>query len=314
MTHTTSRRDFLATSAALASAAAMPQLALAQASKEPFKISLAEWSLHKAINGGQLKNREFARAAKEDYGIEAIEYVNQLWKDGGKPWMETAQDKTYVAELKKRADDLGVKSLLIMCDNPGQLGDSDEAKRQQAVESHYAWVEAAKELGCHSIRVNARSNTRLTPEEQQKLVADGLRKLSEFAAPHGLNVIVENHGGLSSDGQWLTGVMKLVDRKNCGTLPDFGNFRVGEGKEYDRYQGVDELMAFAKAVSAKSHEFDDQGNEIQTDYFKMMDIVVRKHGYHGYCGIEYEGSKLGEPEGIRATKKLLERVRAKLSA
>src|SRR5438067_1754118 len=183
-----------------------------------------------------------------------------------------------------------------------------------AVASHYAWVEAAKALGCHSIRVNARSNTKLTTAEQQKLVADGLRRLSEFAAQHGLNVIVENHGGLSSDGQWLTGVMKLVDRKNCGTLPDFGNFRVADGKEYDRYQGVDELMPFAKAVSAKSKHFDEAGNETHTDYFKMMDIVVRKHGYHGYCGIEYEGSKLSEPEGIKATKKLLERVREKMSA
>ena len=228
--------------------------------------------------------------------------------------MGRAKDRAYVAELKKRAEDLGVKTLLIMCDNPGLMGDSDEAKRLQHVESHYAWVDVAKELGCHSIRVNARSIARLPAEEQQKLVADGLRRLSEFAAPHGLNVIVENHGGLSSDGQWLAGVMKLVDRKNCGTLPDFGNFRVAEGNEYDRYKGVDELMPFAKAVSAKSHDFDADGNETQTDYFKMMDIVVKKHGYHGYCGIEYEGSKLSEPEGIRATKKLLERVRAKMMA
>src|SRR4051812_35727831 len=318
MTHMTSRREFLATSAGLAMAAMFPSLTLAQGSKEPFKISLAEWSLHKAINGGQLKNREFARTAKEDYGLDGIEYVNQLWKDNGQPWMDSAKDKSYVGELKKRADDLGVKSLLIMCDNPGQLGDSDEAKRASAIEGHYRWVEAAKELGCHSIRVNARSNTKLSPEEQQKLVADGLRRLSQFAAQHGLNVIVENHGGLSSDGNWLTGVMKLVDRKNCGTLPDFGNFRIGDAKEaapkeYDRYQGVDELMPFAKGVSAKSHDFDDQGNETRTDFFKMMDIVVKKHGYHGYCGIEYEGSKLSEPEGIRATKKLLERVREKMS-
>ena len=309
-----SRRDFLAASAGLAAAAALPQLASAQGTKEPlFKISLAEWSLNKAIKSGKLDNRDFAKTAKEDFGIDAIEYVNQLW-GGRDEWMAKAKDKAYVAELKKRADDLGVKTLLIMCDNPGQLGDSDEAKRIQAVEGHYAWVEAAKQLGCHSIRVNARSNTKLTPEEQQKLVADGLRRLSEFAAPHGLNVIVENHGGLSSDGQWLTGVMKLVDRKNCGTLPDFGNFRIGDGKEYDRYKGVDELMNFAKAVSAKTHDFDDAGNETHTDYFKMMDIVVKQHGYHGYCGIEYEGSKLSEPEGIKATKKLLERVREKMSA
>src|SRR3954470_14171077 len=261
MRSTVNRRDFLSLSAGLATAAALPRLSLAQGDKQlPFKISLAEWSLHKAINGGQLNNRDFAKAAKEDYGIDGIEYVNQLWKDNGQPWMESAKDKSHVTELKKRADDLGVKTLLIMCDNPGQLGDSDEAKRITAVESHYAWVEAAKELGCHSIRVNARSNTKLTPEEQQKLVADGLRRLSEFAAKHGLNVIVENHGGLSSNGNWLTGVMKLVDRKNCGTLPDFGNFQLGEGQEYDKYQGVDEMMPFAKAVSAKSKNFDDQGN------------------------------------------------------
>jgi L-ribulose-5-phosphate 3-epimerase len=303
---TSSRREFLAASAAVAAAASLTQKAAAQAA-EPFKISLAQWSLHRTLRAGQLDNRDFAKTTKEDYGIDAIEYVNQFWKD-------KAKDKAYVAELKKRAEDLGVKTLLIMCDGEGALGDSDDAKRTTAVENHYKWVEAAKELGCHSIRVNAQSNNKLSFEEQQKLAADGLRRLSEFAAPHGLNVIVENHGGLSSNGQWLAGVMKLVDRKNCGTLPDFGNFRVAEGNEYDRYKGVDELMPFAKAVSAKSHDFDVDGNETRTDYFKMMDIVVKQHGYRGYCGIEYEGSKLSEPEGIRATKKLLERVRAKMMA
>jgi sugar phosphate isomerase/epimerase len=308
MPHILSRRDLLAASAGLAAAAALPRLADAQAAKEaPFKISLAEWSLHRTLREGKLDNRDFAKTAKNDYGIEAIEYVNQFFKD-------KAKDQAYISDLKKRADDLGVKTLLIMCDGEGALGDSDDKRRTTAVENHYRWVEAAKELGCHSIRVNAQSNNRLMPEEQQKLAADGLRRLSEFAAPYGLNVIVENHGGLSSDGQWLTGVMKLVDRKNCGTLPDFGNFRLGNGKEYDRYQGVDELMPYAKAVSAKSHDFDDEGNETHTDYFKMMDIVVKKHNYHGYCGIEYEGSKLSEPDGIKATKRLLDRVREKMTA
>ncbi len=276
------------------------------AKEPPFRISLAQWSLHKTLFGGKLDNRDFAKAAKEDYGIEAIEYVNQFWKD-------KAKDTAYVAELKKRAEDLGVKTLLIMCDGEGDLGDSDDKKRTTAVENHYKWVEAAKELGCHSIRVNAASDKKLSFEEQQKLAADGLRRLSEFAAPHGLNVIVENHGGLSSNGEWLAGVMKLVDRKNCGTLPDFGNFNLGDGKEYDRYKGVDELMPFAKAVSAKSHDFDAEGNETRTDYFKMMEIVVKKHDYHGYCGIEYEGGKLSESEGILATKKLLKRVQDKLA-
>ncbi len=301
-----SRRQFLAASAGLAAVAALPRLACAADDKKqpPFKISLAQWSLHRTLFDGKLDNRDFAKTAKNDYGIEAIEYVNQFWKD-------KAKDSAYVAELKKRAEDLGVRTLLIMCDGEGALGDSDEKKRTTAVENHYKWVEAAKELGCHSIRVNAQSDKNLAYEEQQKLAADGLRRLSEFAAPHGLNVIVENHGGLSSNGAWLGGVMKLVDRKNCGTLPDFGNFKLDEEKEYDRYKGVDELMPFAKAVSAKSHDFDADGNETHTDYFKMMDIVVNQRDYHGYCGIEYEGGTLSEPEGIIATKKLLERVREK---
>jgi len=306
-----SRRQFLAASAGLAAAAALPRLAcFADDKKEPpFKISLAQWSLHRTLFDGKLDNRDFAKTAKNDYGIEAIEYVNQFW-------MDKAKDAAYVAELKKRSEDLGVKTLLIMCDKEGDLGDSDEKKRTTAVENHYKWVEAAQKLGCHSIRVNAASDKKLSFEEQQKLAADGLRRLSEFAAPHGLNVLVENHGGLSSNGKWLVGVMKLVDRKNCGTLPDFGNFKISEGEEYDRYQGVEELMPFARAVSAKSQEFDADGNEIRTDYFKMLEIVVKKYDYHGYCGIEFGGGgggTLSEPEGIIATKKLLERVREKMS-
>jgi sugar phosphate isomerase/epimerase len=305
MTPFSSRRDFLAISAGLAAAAALPKLAAAQAAKpQPFKISLAQWSLHRTIRAGKLDNRDFAKTAKEDFGIEAIEYVNQFWKD-------KAEDEKYKMDLKKRADDLGVKTLLIMCDGEGALGDADNGAREKAVENHRKWLDAAEYLGCHSIRVNAQS--RGSYEEQQKLAADGLRRLAEFAEDYDLNVLVENHGGLSSNGQWLAGVMKLVNRKNCGTLPDFGNFRVGKAEEYDRYKGVDELMPFAHSVSAKSHDFDDRGNETQTDFFKMMDIVVNKHGYHGYCGIEYEGSKLSEPEGILATKKLLERVRERMA-
>lgn len=303
-----SRRGFLQTTLAAGALVSMPGLLPADdksAAKEPFKISLAQWSLHKTIFGGKLNNLDFAKAAKEEFGIDAIEYVNQFWKD-------KANDQKYVADLKKRAEDHGVKTLLIMCDGEGALGDPDSAKRTKAVENHYKWVEATKELGGHSIRVNAQSSGEY--EEQQKLAADGLRRLSEFAAKHGLNVIVENHGGLSSNGEWLAGVMKLVDLPNCGTLPDFGNFNLGGGKTYDRYKGVDELMPFAKAVSAKSHDFDEEGNETRTDYFKMLDIVVNKHGYHSYCGIEYEGSKLSEADGIKATKKLLERVREKMAA
>ena len=297
------RRQFLQTAAGISAAAAASALLpnqklMAADAKGPlFKISLAQWSLNKALFGGKLNNLDFAKTAKHEYGIEAVEFVNQFFKD-------KAKDDKYLAEIKTRAEGEGVKILLIMCDGEGNLGDPNDAKRTQAVENHFKWVDAAKYLGCHSIRVNAASSG--TFEEQQKLAADGLRRLSEYGAKAGLNVIVENHGGLSSNGKWLAEVMKMVDLKNCGTLPDFGNFH-----DYDRYQGVTETMPFAKAVSAKSHDFDDQGNETHTDYFKMMKIVLDA-GYHGYCGIEYEGSKMSEPDGIRATKKLLERVHEKL--
>lgn len=305
---TLQRREFLIQASALSAAgfgvSALGERLAAADSKEPlYKISLAEWSLHRTLKEGKLDNLDFAKVAKNDYGIEAIEYVNQFFKD-------KAKDKNYLAQLKQRADDLGVKTLLIMIDNEGDLGDADEQKRTRAVENHYPWVEAAKFLGCHSIRVNAASSG--SYDEQLNRAADGLRRLTEFAEPYEINVIVENHGGLSSNGQWLSSVIKKVDRKRCGTLPDFGNFRLGEGKEYDRYQGVAELIPLAKAVSAKSGDFDEQGNEIHTDYRRMMKIVIDA-GYHGYVGIEYEGGKLSEPDGIRATKKLLEKVREELA-
>jgi L-ribulose-5-phosphate 3-epimerase len=307
VTHPLNRREFLAGTAALA---VLPSLA--PAAEEPlFQISLAQWSLHKALFGKQLDPLQFAKVAKADYGIEAVEYVNQFYKD-------KKTDAAYLKDLKKVADDNGVRSVLIMCDGEGNLGDPDAAKRTKAVENHHRWVEWAKFLGCHSIRVNAASDWQKKGfEESQKLAADGLRKLTEWAAPHNISVIVENHGGLSSHGDWLAGVMKLVNLPGCGTLPDFGNFRIGkiEGQpaEYDRYKGVDELMPFAKGVSAKSHDFDAQGNETHTDYRKMMDLVVRKHKYRGFVGVEYEGSKLPEPEGIKATKKLLEVVRTEMT-
>lgn len=274
-----------------------------QTTASPFEISLAQWSLHKAFFDKKADPMDFAKIAKEEFGINAIEYVNQFYK--GK-----AEDQAFLADLKKRADDHGVKSLLIMCDGEGALGDADEAKRKKAVENHYKWVAAAKYLGCHSIRVNAQSGG--SYDEQLARAADGLRRLTEFAATHDINVIVENHGGLSSNGAWLAAVMKKVDHPRCGTLPDFGNFRVSKDEMYDRYKGVEELMPFAKAVSAKSHDFDAAGNEIHTDYRKMMKIVA-SFGYKGYVGIEYEGSKISEADGIKATKKLLETVRSEMA-
>ncbi|MCC6682742.1 MAG: TIM barrel protein [Phycisphaeraceae bacterium] len=268
-----------------------------------FEVSLAQWSFHRAIREGNMDHLDFAPTARNGFDIAAVEYVNSLFKD-------KSTDPAYLAQMKKRADDHGVRSLLIMCDGEGKLGDPDAVVRHQAAQNHVRWLEAARTLGCHSIRVNAASAGEY--DEQMKLAADGLHQLCELAVPFDLNVIVENHGGLSSNGRWLVGVMKLVDHPRVGTLPDFGNFRVSKDESYDRYQGVAEMMPYARAVSAKSHDFDEAGNEKEIDYLRMLKIVIDA-GYHGHLGIEYEGSQLSEHDGVAATLALLLKVRDELS-
>ena len=273
-----------------------------------FKISLAEWSLNRTLFSGKLTNMEFPAKAKNDFGIHAVEYVNQFFKD-------KAENETYLNELKSRTSDLGVKNVLIMIDGEGHLADGDDAKRKKSIENHYKWVEAAKFLGCHSIRVNAYATSK-DPEEGKTAAVDGLSRLTDFATPYGVNIIVENHGGFSSNGIWLTDVIKQVNKPTCGTLPDFGNFCIKHGpggctEEYDKYKGVKEMMPFAKGVSAKSGSFDADGNEINIDYMKMLKIV-KDAGYTGHIGIE-SGSKTNEDEAIKLTKALLEKVGAKLS-
>jgi L-ribulose-5-phosphate 3-epimerase len=263
-----------------------------------FSISLAQWSLHNALFAGELDHLDFPKVSKETYGIDAVEYVNAFFKQKTKD--------TYLAELKKRCDDHGVVSVLIMCDGEGALGDADAGKRKQAVQNHHKWVDAALYLGCHSIRVNAQSEG--SYEEQMGRAAEGLASLCEYGEKQKINVIVENHGGLSSNGAWLAGVMKRVNHPRVGTLPDFGNFNISSTEKYDIYKGTAELMPFAKGVSAKSHDFDDRGEETAKDYTRLLKIV-KDAGYRGHIGIEYEGTKISEKAGILATKRLLERVR-----
>lgn len=270
--------------------------------KNFFKISLAQWSLHNALFSGKITNLDFPVYTKKNFDIEAVEYVSTFF-------MGTSTD--YLNQLLTITRNEGVANVLIMVDGEGDLGNLYLPARIRAVERHYDWIDAAKFLGCHSIRVNARGDGK--PEEVADAAVDGLGRLAEYGAKAGIGVIVENHGGYSSDAQWLTGVIKKVANPYCGTLPDFGNFCIKREKvndvwacteEYDRYKGTEELMPFAKGVSAKSHEFDEQGNETKTDYYKMLGIV-KTAGYKGYIGIEYEGSKLSEDDGIMATKKLL---------
>jgi len=298
-----SRRSFIKTAAAgLTTAAVLPIYSFTpmKDNKPLFKISLAEWSLNKTLFRGDIDNLDFPSVAAEQFEIHAVEYVNQFFP--------SASSK-YARELLKRSQDAGVRNLLIMIDGEGDLGELYEPKRSRAVEKHFDWIECAKELGCHSIRVNAGGNG--SREDVAAAAVRSLGTLCEFAEQHEISVLVENHGGYSSDGRWLSDVISGVGMKNCGTLPDFGNFRIGPGNEYDRYQGMRELMPFAKGVSAKSLDFDQNGEEIHTDYYKMLKIV-KESGYRGYIGIEYEGQNLSEAEGIMATKKLLLKAVKKL--
>jgi sugar phosphate isomerase/epimerase len=267
-----------------------------------FKISLAEWSFHKALFGNKMSHLDFPVRAKKEFGISGVEHVNQFFKD-------KAKDKAYLTELKQRCDDNGVRSVLIMCDGEGEMGDLDTKKRLQAVENHYKWIEAAQFLGCHSIRVNAAGEG--SPDAVAKAAADSLSKLATFGKDYNINVIVENHGGISSNGKWLSGIMKSVNMPEVGTLPDFGNFCIKGSPEhceeaYDRYQGVTELMPFAKGVSAKTYNFNPDGEATEIDYNKMLSIV-KAAGYKGYVGVEYEGEQLSEEDGIRKTIALIQK-------
>jgi len=279
------------------------------ASSSPkLQLSLAQWSIHQALENGTLKAEDFASIAKNDFGINAVEYVNSFYKDH-------ATDKEFWQNMRSKADDLGVKSLLIMVDAEGDLGNPNAEERKQAVENHFKWVDAASILGCHSIRINAFGEG--SKEEVKAAMVDALTQLCTYAKSKNINVLIENHGLYSSDGKWVAEIMKQVNMPNCGTLPDFGNWcltaKWGSTQDgtcesaYDFYQGVNDMLPFAKGASAKSYAFNEEGNEEFIDYQKMLEIV-KQSGFDGYIGIEYEGSQLSEQEGILATKRLLEKL------
>ena len=289
------RRQVLKSAGVAALGATLSPLAIAN-TKPFFEISLAQWSLHRQLRSGELPVLDFARKSKEVFGISAVEYVNQFFAD-------KANDQTFLRSLKQRADDNGVQSLLIMIDGEGHLGDVDNAVRGRAVENHFKWCEAAKYLGCYSIRVNITGSG--DSDSVQDAAVDGLSRLCAFASMMQISVIVENNVGFSSNGNWLEALLQRVALPNCGALPDFGNFG-----DYDRYKGVEQLMPFAKGISAKSFAFDDKGKEVQTDFERMLKII-KQAGYSGHIGVEYEGAG-DEDMGVMATKNLLLEIGSRL--
>ena len=310
-----SRRHFLVASAGLIGSASLG-IATLDAVAAPafdFEISLAQWSLHKALFAGEIKALDFPVVARKTYDIGAVEYVNQFF-------MDKAKDQTFLRQLKQRAEDNGVVNSLIMIDGEPEMASADKQIRAAAIEGHKKWIEAARYLDCTAIRINLHGEG--TEAEWKKHSTETLRALCELSDDFNINILVENHGGFSSDAKLLTDVMRAVDHSRCGTMPDFGNFcvRRRDGdmwespcvEQYDIYKGVAELMPYAGAVSAKSFDFDEQGNESSIDFRAMLKLV-KAANYQGYVGIEYEGNKLSEEAGIRATKKLLDTIRAEMA-
>jgi sugar phosphate isomerase/epimerase len=286
---------------------------MAAATGPKIEISLAEWSLHRALYGGKLDHLDFPARAKNDFGIATVEYVNGFFGGSKMPFTEAGRNAAYLKELLKRSRDAGVVNHLLMVDDEGALAATEEKSRLSAVDNHKKWVEAARLLGCRTVRVNLLGES--SPAEKKAAAVDALGRLGECAGTMGLNIVVENHGGETSNAAWLAGVVKQVGRPNVGTLPDFGNFSLSEPwgntqetqkNMYDRYQGVAELLPYAKGVSAKTYDFDANGAQPLMDYKRMISLV-KASGFQGYIGIEFEGNTQPEDEGIRKTKALLEK-------
>ncbi|MEZ4971597.1 MAG: sugar phosphate isomerase/epimerase family protein [Flavobacteriaceae bacterium] len=276
--------------------------------EEPFfKLSLAQWSIHKMVREDGVDPYTFAEKAK-NWGFTGLEYVSALYyKELEAANFSEEAMAAFVEKCNAESKKHGMQNVLIMIDGQGDLATADDKKRKEAVENHYKWVDAAAKMGCHAIRVNLSGSK--VPEEWVASSVDGLTQLATYAKGKNIEVLVENHGGLSSNGAMLAEVMTKVNMDNCGTLPDFGNFCIertkdGCAQEYDIYKGIAELMPHALAVSAKSNDFDAEGNEIKLDYPRILKIV-KDAGYTGYIGVEYEGSVLSEEQGIIATRDLL---------
>ena len=302
------RRDFskLTIASALIGLTPLEIISASTNNKDQLKISLAQWSLNKAIKSGELSPLDFAKKARS-FDIDAIEYVSGLYTNHTDTLKKISMQKLS-KELLKRSDDYGIDNVLIMIDSQGSLASSNKKERLKAIDNHKKWIDFSYEIGCETMRVNLSGETKLDRWTENSIKS--LTELSDYNKS--INVVVENHGGLSSNGKYLSNVMSKVNIDNCGTLPDFGNFCIDGSPRacnewYDIYKGVEELMPYAHAVSAKSYDFDDSGNETKIDYSKMIDIV-KKAGYKGYIGIEYEGSRMSEDDGIIATKKLLEKL------
>lgn len=309
MSSKATRRQFFKASGAGAAALALTGATsrgarlMETADKRNYDISLAAYSVHRAVETGQFTMLDMPKVVRQEFDIGAIELWNQNFE---------STDSGYLDQIAKNAVDNDVKYLLIMVDREGDIGAESRDERREAVRRHAKWIDVAADLGCHSIRMNWRGAPDEVVHDAKALRAfinrsvRSFRRLCDYGDRKNVSVIIENHGGPSSYPEAVVQLMVSVDHHRFGTLPDFGNFP----EEVDPYLATDLLMNFAKAVSAKCYDFDDAtGEETKLNYARLIEIVADKHGYDGYIGIEYEGDRLSEFDGVKACKKLLEKLR-----
>jgi len=295
------------------------------------KISLQVYSFAPLMMAGKFDLKDFPEMVRNTYQLDGAEYWSIAFTG-------RENNEAFLKELKQKSDDNGVNNTIILVDDINiltmesgpSLASLSSEERSRAIDFHKIWVDTAAKIDCHSIRINLKSNDG-TAEEVQEVCSESISKLIEYSSQSNISVVLENHGGLTGNGKWLSGLIKNINNEFVGSLPDFGDFNFCQTRgdlnfanvdrecemKYDKYLGVEELIPYAKGISAKSHDFDKNGSETKTDYKRMMEII-KNSDFSGYISIEYEGamlsmllnrdSYLSSHDGILATKSLLEKL------
>jgi L-ribulose-5-phosphate 3-epimerase len=278
-----SRRDLLGGAAAAAMAAFLTGTHSTHAAPASDEISLAAWSLVRSFRNGKWKLVDLPRICRENLGIGALEFVNQFFEN---PVLQ------YLQTVKRAGKQYEVKFVRIMVDGEGEMAAVEKKDRLASARAHRKWVDIAYELGCADIRCNMRGGTPDWKNDKDlvKRAAEAFNDLLEYARPANIDILIENHGGASSDPDTLVAVMKAVNNPHFGTLPDYGNVNLGD----DRYEVMRKILPYAKGVSVKAAWTAD-GNNVFGDLEKLIKIT-QESGFHGFWGIESSYNLLrGQP-------------------
>lgn len=268
------RRSFLQTGVLASAALLSAPHAMSWPRPTENKISLATWSIVRSHRAGVWKLPDVARICREDFGIDGIEYVTGFFD---------SVNYGYLQSLNRQAEEHGVENVLIMVDGEGPMVAEEKSERMQAAINHRKWVDIAGYLGCHAIRCNAFGGGPTYDEDPDSIqrAAESFSALVEYAREFEINIIIENHGGLSSDPRWLPDLCQAMDSNHFGLLPDYGNYNLDE---VNVYEAIDQAMPYAKGVSVKAG-WQPDGSHPQYDVERLLGISLES-GYSGYWGIE----------------------------